>query len=239
MPQMKNKGLYLFLTLVIFISGCGSGSDSGKVFVPGPGHSEEWVNPLYIGRNGFHGSTIKTAQSGSPGATLFVLHCGACHGNDSAGKIGPDIQGVQLPLITGAISVIPLMKGHSILSEGELMEIADYLAAVAGNITPVKIVIDTISCMECHGSDLKGGISRISCFACHDDPYGSVGHPEGWASSKDDPVNFHGKYGENFKNACSNCHGFDLQGGIGPRCSSCHNGNIAPVLGPFLLTQGR
>src|SRR6266542_660085 len=46
-------------------------------------------------------------------------------------------------------------------------------------------VSDPDACKECHGTDLKGGISKVSCFSaqfngqtCH--AGGPVSHPAGW-----------------------------------------------------------
>jgi hypothetical protein len=183
-----------------------------------------------IGRDDFHETVIKTVQSNSHGATLFSQHCAGCLGTVGSGKIGPNIQGVPISLILNAISVVALMRGHSILSQGDLQEIADFLATIGGNTEPVRIVMDTEPCMQCHGSNLEGGISKIGCFSCHNGPDGSIGHPAGRLLSKDNPVNFHGRYGKDFVTACTNCHGFNLGGGIGPGCSSCHNGSVAPFL---------
>jgi hypothetical protein len=142
---------------------------------------------------------------------------------------------VSLAIIDGAIAFVPLMKGHSILSEGEREDIAGYLATVGDSTGRAVSVIDTEVCAECHGEDLRGGIAAISCYSCHSGPDGGLGHPQGWASSKDSPVIFHGSYGRKFVSSCANCHGFDLKGGIGPRCSLCHDGVSAPLLEPFSL----
>jgi len=220
------------ISLFFILSACGSGSESGKIFVPESGHVGNWVNPLFVGQNGFHGTVIKVPESGPRGASLFLIHCAACHGNDATGRIGPNIQGVPASFITAAIAVVPLMRGHAILSQGE---IAGYLGSLKAGAEPVGFSIEVTSCRECHSSGLDGGIAQISCFSCHDGPEGPVGHPAGWADVRDDPARFHGRYGKDFVEACANCHGVDLNGGIGPRCAECHDGSIAPVLEPFVL----
>lgn len=230
-----DKSFFIFAFIVLMLFGCGSGSDAGKVFVPGPGHPGDWVNPLSVGVGSFHGTVVKNILSGPPGGVLFLRHCAACHGETGGGKIGPKIQGVSLAIIDGAIRFVPLMKGHSILSEEERGKIAGYLATITGDADRAVAVIDTGVCMACHGKNLSGGIAAISCYACHNGPDGSIGHPAGWAGAKDDPVIFHGRYGKTFVSSCTNCHGIDLKGGIGPRCSLCHDGFSAPLLETFSL----
>ena len=235
MSQVMSRKIYILALLILQLTGCGSGSESGKVFVPESGHMENWVNPLFVGDNTFHGTFIKTSRSSSPGGGLFLRHCAACHGETGAGKIGPNIQGKSLDIINFKISNVPLMKGHSILSQEERAEIAGYLATVKENPDPATANFDTGTCKGCHGEDLKGGIAAISCYSCHNGPEGSIGHPADWKGAKDTPVIFHGSYGNTFVRSCAACHGFDLNGGIGPRCSTCHDGSTAPLLPPFSL----
>ena len=69
-------------------------------------------------------------------------------------------------------------------------------------------------CTECHGRDLRGGISKVSCYACH----GTYPHPAGW----EDPAQHGASYLLN-PAQCRACHGQDLQGGIsGVSCGTCH-----------------
>ena len=238
MPQVRIR--FFLLISVFIISGCGKGTETGAFISQEKGHPHRWANPLAVGSDDFHGTVIKVLPSGNIGAALFLRHCAACHGSGAAGKIGPNIQGVPLSLINTAIANVPLMSGHSILSQDDRENIAQYLSTLGGNTEPETAAIDASPCRDCHGADLDGGISGISCFSCHSDLEGGIGHSSFWASSKDDPVHFHGRYGKDFVEACAACHGVDLNGGvkvvIAPACSDCHNGTTAPVLGPFLLT---
>jgi predicted CxxxxCH...CXXCH cytochrome family protein len=101
-------------------------------------------------------------------------------------------------------------------------------------------------CSGCHGSDLRGGISRVSCFSplfngqtCH--AKGPSGHPAGWrdpglhgATAKSQPGT------ESGFSSCRNCHGSDFAGGVaGVSCFSastasgaCHVRNSVAVGSP-------
>jgi hypothetical protein len=230
------RNIFLILTGVFLLSGCGSGSDSGRIFVPQSGHSENWSSFLTIGTEDFHGTVITSVSVFLPdmrGSILFVKHCAVCHGEDGTGKIGPNIQDATLQVITAALRAIPLMQGHAnTLLQNEIEDIASYISLLREGAEPVRGVRDAKPCTECHGLNLDGGIAKISCFSCHNGPDGSPVHhnPFKWIFSKDDLVNFHGTYGIRFRDACRVCHGINLTGGIGPPCSACHDGNIAPIL---------
>ncbi len=86
----------------------------------------------------------------------------------------------------------------------------------------------TVSCTECHGGDLSGGISRTSCLSntanCH---HGTVG---GWVA-----VGAAQAHGASAKRApgssgfasCRICHGRYFDGGFsGVSCFPCHSGTV-------------
>jgi len=219
----------LFFSSLILFAACGSGSESGRIFIDGQGHPEGWASHLTIGTGNFHGTAIKTVLSDNPGSVLFMLHCAPCHSNDATGRIGPDIRGERPSQIEFAVT-IPIMRGHAILTRNEIDAIADRLSALDRGALPVGVVIDTDPCSGCHGGDFEGGIAGVSCFSCHDGPEGAIGHPGGWLSATEDRLHFHGRYGSDFVRGCTTCHGVDLRGLLGPSCFSCHNGIIAPIL---------
>jgi len=240
------KYLIVCICLVLTIA-CSQGTDSGKVFVPQQGHSDQWAGYLAVGSTDFHGSfvtSVPSDQTAGNGALLFVRHCSPCHGSAATGKIGPDILAIlafsaDIPgTIRGTINAVPLMGGQSNLTDGEIQDIAGYLSALISGAAPVPAVRQAELCSQCHGVDLDGGIALVSCTSCHNGADGSVGHPVGWLSAQDDPVVFHGGYGRDFAIGCTTCHGVDLNGGvvfsspsgIAPSCASCHNGVIAPLL---------
>ena len=229
MPQII-KHICILVFLFPLLSGCGGGSDSGRVFVPESGHPERWTSPSSIGTEDFHSFAVKRVESHVTGAVLFVRHCAPCHGDNASGKVGPNIQNETASDIVNDIAEVPLMRGQAILKGDEIQEIANYIASLSNGSSPVKTVIKTDSCIACHGIDLDGGISKVSCLSCHSGPDGRIGHPSAWALTKNDIAHFHGSYGRKFVNACSICHGINLEGGIGPSCSICHNGTIAPIL---------
>jgi hypothetical protein len=87
----------------------------------------------------------------------------------------------------------------------------------------------TSSCMECHGSDLAGGISRVSCFGntagCHHGPIPNWATPAGHgATAKKAP-------GSSGFASCQICHGRNFSGG-GALVScfnnaACHGAGVA------------
>lgn len=222
------KKTLLFPALILLAS-CGSGSESGRLFVDGQGHPDGWASHLAIGTSNFHGTAIKAVMSDDPGAVLFMLHCAPCHNDAATGRIGPNIQGDPASQIEFAVT-IPIMRGHSILTRDEIGAIADYLSALETGAQPVGASINSDFCSECHGIHFDGGIAGVSCFSCHNGPRGVIGHPEGWLSAREDSLHYHGRYGLYFVKGCTTCHGPDLRGLLGPSCFSCHNGTIAPIL---------
>ncbi len=105
-----------------------------------------------------------------------------------------------------------------------------WAVAATGGSHPAVYLAKPDGCAECHGNDLRGGITNISCFSaarsginCH--PAGPSGHPAGFAAP--------GLHGVNAKSAavgmlgmafCKNCHGADYRGaGSANRdCIGCH-----------------
>lgn len=107
---------------------------------------------------------------------------------------------------------------------------AGWLVAVNGGSHPAAYLSAPDKCVECHGSDLTGGISRVSCFSvdrngitCH--AQGPVGHPAGWSAP--DAHGAHAKAapaGSDGMAFCANCHGADYRGGGNSQkdCLRCH-----------------
>jgi hypothetical protein len=89
---------------------------------------------------------------------------------------------------------------------------------------------DLTSCQQCHGeqggpgSNPRFNIGIYSagghgCESCHGVDYA---HPEDWALGPDEPVHF---AAGNVQNACTLCHGVNLDGSdaVGVSCLDCHN----------------
>jgi predicted CxxxxCH...CXXCH cytochrome family protein len=100
----------------------------------------------------------------------------------------------------------------------------------------VAFLKNSAACAECHGADLKGGISRVSCFSasfsgltCHAN--GPSNHPDGWA----DPA-AHGATAKSAPSStsgfslCQACHGNDFIGGFAQKSclntAGCHGLNV-------------
>jgi hypothetical protein len=83
----------------------------------------------------------------------------------------------------------------------------------------------TLSCQECHGADLTGGIVKVSCTTCHLGGPLSL-HPTSWNGDANLNHRDYVLVGPTILRACSNeaCHGPDFKGvsGSGPSCTSCH-----------------
>jgi hypothetical protein len=99
---------------------------------------------------------------------------------------------------------------------------------------------DNNACTECHGADLKGGISNVSCFSASFDGVSChAGGPVAHALPFTDPA-LHGPVAKADLKVCQTCHSDDPTGGPGsnPRfnvgignltngCEDCHNTNTA------------
>jgi len=82
-------------------------------------------------------------------------------------------------------------------------------------------------CIQCHGADYKGGISKVSCTDCHIGNQNSV-HPTAWGPFTDV---LHAAFVKtNGTSTCANvsCHGAALTGisKSGPSCTLCHLGGV-------------
>ena len=105
-------------------------------------------------------------------------------------------------------------------------------------VHPDHYIADAAQCKECHGVDLKGGITGVSCFSadfngvgCH--ALGPAGHPANWAVPA--------QHGTAAKGAptripiagfsiCQLCHGADFLGGsVSISCQSCHTSAPHPT----------
>lgn len=78
----------------------------------------------------------------------------------------------------------------------------------------------SVGCVECHGADLAGGISKVSCLAsaCHHDPVAGFPNPAvHGAQAKKAP-------GSSGFASCQICHGADFSRifGRAGRCFDCH-----------------
>jgi hypothetical protein len=82
-------------------------------------------------------------------------------------------------------------------------------------------------CQECHGPDLRGGISKVSCFSASFDGFTChAGGPVSHAIPFTDPA-LHGSPAKSDLSNCQQCHGqpgtINFNGGLSSiACSTCH-----------------
>ena len=112
--------------------------------------------------------------------------------------------------------------------------VAGSIAGKSATDAPAAASAAKLTCQECHGSDLLGGVSKVSCFNAQG-PNGQLchatrlGHPQGWERAIQ-----HGQGGAMASAGttsgfayCARCHGSDFRGGTGSgaaavSCFSCH-----------------
>jgi len=113
---------------------------------------------------------------------------------------------------------------------------ADWAVAGTGGLHPTAYLNGPSACYQCHGKDLKGGISKVSCFStslngitCH--AGGPSGHPAGWAAPDAHGAAAKALFaGQNGMPHCQLCHGTDFAGGIANKSclntAGCHGAGI-------------
>ncbi len=162
-----------------------------------------------------------------PDAQQPDLSCTSCHGADLLGVEGKGTScqwchGILWNGTTNEASEDPSIQDVSVDPpvDHDLMR---------GNVGHQRgLTVTVLTCVKCHGRDLKGGVHREpSCYSCHqavwedgmqdgfpeepahDQELGAVRHAEGFSTPAE---------------RCSSCHGKDLEGGEGgqPACFDCH-----------------
>ncbi len=89
---------------------------------------------------------------------------------------------------------------------------------------PTSAKPDGAACKECHGDDLKGGISGVSCFSASVDGFschasGPAFHPDSWVDEKAKGTSaFHGTSYQQSLLDCAQCHDLNV------KCQECHFG---------------
>lgn len=156
-------------------------------------------------------------------AKTSIASCNQCH--------GADLRGGTSGLSCFAASFNGFGACHT---NGPDHLAANYVSAThRTNALP-----DGSSCFQCHGTDLRGGLSGVSCFsasrngvACH--ASGPVFHPASWLDcTARGTNNWHGTAYSNNNPPCGNCHDVTP---TSPKCTStCHytfgGGRVPPTL---------
>lgn len=103
------------------------------------------------------------------------------------------------------------------------------VASIGGN-HPSSFLSSPDTCTECHGADLRGGVSKVSCFSpdrsgitCH--AQGPSGHPTNWSNPAAHGTRAKATVsGTNGMAFCKNCHGTDYRGAGSNQkdCRRCH-----------------
>lgn len=133
-----------------------------------------------------HGLTVKIAFN------FDTRYCTSCHGQNLEGGSGPSCHSCHSVFPHDSLGVAVADHGTYVLENG---------AATCAT--------------QCHGTDLKGGLSGTSCTQCHK----VYPHPSDWR----DPQNHGMQALGDLKDNCKPCHGDDLLGGISHiSCQQCH-----------------
>lgn len=158
-----------------------------------------------------HGVFVKTTLKSD------TTSCTPCHGKNLEGDTGPSCYSCHTVYPHDATSPVTTDHGKFVTANGQ-----------------------TACATQCHGTDLKGGLSQTSCTSCH----ASYPHVSGWKNPQG-----HGIYVKDFlkfdSTACTACHGKTLEGAGGPSCYSCHTvyphdaRGITPAAhGPYVVKGG-
>lgn len=187
--------------LATLLWGCGTSNDGSTVQAPSFNtsgkHPANWV--------GAHGISYQNN----------VTQCKECHGAD----------------LNGGISNVSCSSGSFSGLTCHSHPLAFKDPALHGPVAKR----DLIACQPCHGEagapgsnprfNVPKGSLAVGCESagCHNRENLSLqalfsAHPVPWPS--------HGSAG-NMANACALCHGLNLGGGVGPKCSACHAGLAA------------
>lgn len=146
------------------------------------------------------------------------------------GKSDRVLPGAGLLLAAGLV-----LFACSTATTGSLLDESGKHPAAFGQTHPSYARPDGGACAECHGRDLRGGISKVSCFSaafrgmlCH--ASGPAFHPAAWADNNSRPQGTAGWHGSAFLQnrringlQCSGCHtlGSITAPGSG-KCVTCH-----------------
>jgi len=178
----------------------------GLLFMAGCSSSDPNSNSPYYAASGHPDNWLPAGHMNS--AVADKSACAECHGTDYTGGIS----GVSCDQchLGGVNSVHPLDWGTSINSAH-----ATYVNT-NGNMA--------CATAYCHGTNLEGvDNSGPSCTSCHLGGTSSI-HPDSFGTGSQIILN-HGSYVQtNGSSGCATaaCHGTNLQGGVGPACTSCH-----------------
>ncbi len=161
------------------------------------------TNPGAPAERAAHSGSWLTVHGVELSDSSDFVKCTVCHGADLAGS----------DIVPGCFSTV-IGCHHPV--DGTYLDAAQHGRDAKTDLT---------SCQVCHGEPggpgdnprFNGGITGISCESCHGL---NLAHPEDWAGPNS---TFHYS-AANIQEACTLCHGADLNGGTyGLSCLDCHS----------------
>lgn len=150
---------------------------------------------------------------------LFADRCVSCHGTNGLG--GLDLRSdpigatVDVPSMIdpGAILIVPGAPDSSLLYS----KIAGLQEAAQGGSMPPGPRLDDASITLVREWIADGASAECDEPADTDPPDGLYPHPDGWAEPEE-----HGLHAKLHDLRCTQCHGAELTGELGPSCDTCH-----------------
>src|SRR5450631_2185259 len=123
----------------------------------------------------------------------------------------------------------------SLIDPGTGKHVAGWAVATTGGAHPTAFLADSNVCFECHGADLKGGVSKVSCFTASRS--GITCHANGPGAPHSVPFPDHGATAISNFNFCLGCHqdAANATGSKPPGCQNCHL--TSPVTTPSGCTS--
>lgn len=186
------------LTLCAGLALFSSGCSNGGSSNFGSGGSERVHAPAWSNPADLNAATFHGQVAASQGTAV----CTACHGAD-----------------LGGAGTIPGCRSCHFTSSGG--RVPPGVNWSHGSVPHASLLAYQDTCNGCHETYRANGPGPNSCHDCH----GGAGHPVGRSWLDPASATFHGTEATRDLDACRQCHGQDLAGGLAQvGCSECHFG---------------